>query len=248
VPNATLSAEATSGAGPSRSRWVRFLEGSVGWVLAGAVVGEETAAARAAQVDMAFGREVEVAYPCVRGLGSGITAGFMALLVVVVVDARPRRSVLVSEMPLGGTTVVSVLFFFLLRLFRECVVGLPEPWGAWVVLGGGGCWIGLRERVSKPHTLCWLAWVLPLRLTGGVWVATAEEDELDDDDDDDEEDEEEVLDSSSELEESILMGVFNDGRIVGDFRTTRPGIDIGCDRFHFLLTQDRPFQKCSSYQ
>jgi hypothetical protein len=43
--------------------------------------------------------------------------------------------VLVSEVPLSGTAaavvVVSILFF-LLRLFRECVVGLLEPW---VVLG-----------------------------------------------------------------------------------------------------------------
>ena len=78
----------------------------------------------------------------------------------------------------------------------------------------------------------------------------AEEDELDDDDeeddedeegdDDDEEEEEEVSDSSSELEESIVltfpMGLFNDGRIAGDFRTTRPGSDIaiGCDRLRFL--------------
>jgi len=143
VPNTSLNAEATSGAAPSRSRWAGFLEGGVGWVLAGAVVGEETAAARAAQVDMAFGREVEVAYRCVGGLGSGITAGFMALLVVVVVDARPSGSVLVSEMPLGGTTVVSVLFF-LLHLFRECVVGLPEHWGGMGSAGRGV--LGWAER------------------------------------------------------------------------------------------------------
>ena len=92
---------------------------------------------------MAFGRGVEVACPCDGELGSGITAGFITLLVVVV-DARltaPSGSVLVSEMPLGGTTVVSVLFF-LLRLFRECVEGLPEPGGTWVVLGGGGVELG----------------------------------------------------------------------------------------------------------
>ena len=29
------------------------------------------------------------------------------------------------------------------------------------------------------------------------------------------------------------MGLFNDGRIVGDFRT-RPGIGISCERFRFL--------------
>ena len=82
----------------------------------------------------------------------------------------------------------------------------------------------------------------------------AEEDELDDDDDEDDEDDdddddedEEVSDSSSELEESILMGLFNDGRIVGDFRTTRPGIDIGCDRFRFLLTRVRSFKYSSCY-
>ena len=84
----------------------------------------------------------------------------------------------------------------------------------------------------------------------------AEEDELDDDDDedddededdDDDEEEEEVSDSSSELEESILMGLFNDGRIVGDFRTTRPGIDIGCDRFRFLLTRVRSFKDSTCY-
>ena len=111
----------------------------MGWALAG----EETAAAETADVDTAFGREVEVACPCDGELGSGITAGFITLLVVVV-DARltaPSGSVLVSEMPLGGTTVVSVLFF-LLRLFRECVEGLPEPGGTWVVLGGGGIELG----------------------------------------------------------------------------------------------------------
>jgi hypothetical protein len=107
----------------------------VGWALT--LAGKETAAA---EVDMAFGREVGVACPCVGELGSGIAAGFIALLVVVVADTRltaPSGSVLVSEMPLGGTTVVSVFFFFLLRLFRECVEGLPEPGGTWVVLGGG---------------------------------------------------------------------------------------------------------------
>jgi len=83
----------------------------------------------------------------------------------------------------------------------------------------------------------------------------AEEDELDDEDDedddedeeddDDDDEDEEVSDSSSELEESILMGLFNHGRIVGDFRTTRPGIDIGCDRFRFLLTRVRSFKYSS---
>ena len=77
------------------------------------------AAAGTADVDMAFGREAEVAYPCVGELGSGTVAGFITLLVVVVDAclAAPSGSMLVSEMPLG-TTVVSVLFF-LLRLFRE---------------------------------------------------------------------------------------------------------------------------------
>ena len=106
------------------------------WALA--LAGEETAAETAPNVDMVFGREVKVACPCVGELGSGIAAEFITLLVVV--DARltaPSGSVLVSEMPLGGTTVVSVLFFFLLRLFRECVEGLPEPGGTWMVLGGG---------------------------------------------------------------------------------------------------------------
>jgi hypothetical protein len=59
--------------------------------------------------------------------------------------------------------------------------------------------------------------------------------------------EEEVSDSSSELEESILIGLFNDGRIVGDFRTTRPGIDIGCGRFRFLLTRVRSFKDSTCY-
>jgi len=84
----------------------------------------------------------------------------------------------------------------------------------------------------------------------------AKEDELDDDDDeeedddeenDDEKEEEEVSDSSSKLEESILMGLFNEGRIVGDFCTTRPGIDIGCDHFRFLLIRDRSFQDSTYY-
>jgi hypothetical protein len=60
------------------------------------------------------------------------------MLLVVVVNTRltaPSGSVLVSEMPLGGTTVVSVLFLFLLRLFRECVDG-----GVFQSLGGHGCW------------------------------------------------------------------------------------------------------------
>lgn len=64
-----------------------------------------------------------------------------------------------------------------------------------------------------------------------------DDDDDDDDDDEDDDDEEEVSDSSSELESIFLtftMGRFNDGRIVGDFRTTRPGKDIGCDRFRFL--------------
>jgi len=94
----------------------------VGWVLAGA---------GAADVDVvacAFGGE----------LGSGIDAGCIALLVAVRFTT-PSGSVLVSEMPLGGTVVVvvdwSVLFCFFLRLFRECVVDFPEPGGTCIILG-----------------------------------------------------------------------------------------------------------------
>ena len=32
---------------------------------------------------------------------------------------------------------------------------------------GRGGWVGLRERVINPHTLCWLAWSLSLLWTGG---------------------------------------------------------------------------------
>ena len=70
----------------------------------------------------------------------------------------------VSEVLLSGTAAAVVLsLFFLLRLFRDCVVGLLEPGGTSVVLGG----VELGEKVIKPHTLCWLAWSSSLLLMGG---------------------------------------------------------------------------------
>jgi hypothetical protein len=58
----------------SAGRWVRFLEenGSEGWVLAKAVVGEETAAA-VTEVDMAFGREVGARSLGIWGAGSPLS-------------------------------------------------------------------------------------------------------------------------------------------------------------------------------
>ena len=82
---------------------------------------------------------------------------------------------------------------------------------------------------------------------GGKEELGDDDDDEEDEEEDDEEEEEEVSDSSSELEESILMGLFNEDRIVGDFQTTRPGIDIGWNRFRFLLTRVRSF-KNSAYQ
>jgi len=64
----------------------------------------------------------------------------------------------------------------------------------------------------------------------------AEEEEEDDDEEEDEaeedDEEEDSSDSSPELEST--MGLFNDGKIAGCFRTPRPGINIGCDRLRFL--------------
>ena len=84
-------------------------------------------------------------------------------------------------------------------------------------------------------------------LGGKEELGDDDDEEDEEEEDDDGEEEEEVSDSSSELEESILMGLFNEDRIVGDFQTTRPGIDTGCDRFRFLLTRVRSF-KNSAYQ
>lgn len=82
----------------------------------------------------------------------------------------------------------------------------------------------------KPHTLACVVFVIDRRGSDGK--EDAEEDDLDEEDGDDEDDngeeEEEVSNSSSELEELILilMSLLDDGRIVGDFRTTRSGIDV----------------------
>ena len=64
----------------------------------------------------------------------------------------------------------------------------------------------------------------------------------DQEDNDDDKEEEKVSDSFSEL--VIAWGIDLNGpsgKIVGDFWTTRPGIDIGHDRFRFL-TRDRSFK------
>ena len=73
TPSDAADQEVTSGAGPSRSRWMLFLKCGVGWTLA--LAGKETATAAAPDVNMAFGREVEVACPCVGKLASGIAVG-----------------------------------------------------------------------------------------------------------------------------------------------------------------------------